>query len=66
MPAHIIAIDSFLMDKTEVTNEEYYAFTSQTGYRPFPPKWTSDGRPQEGQEVLQAAVELLAALLARG
>lgn len=31
-PKHLVQVDSFYMDKTEVTNEEFSRFVSQTGY----------------------------------
>lgn len=38
-------IRAFYMDRTEVTNQEYYRFCKKTGH-PIPPEW-KDGFPQE-------------------
>ena len=35
-PEHPVTVKQFWMDKTEVTNGDYYAFVSATGYRPVP------------------------------
>ncbi len=40
-PAHRVEIDSFYMDKHEVTNAEYKAFCDATGYR-LPEFWNND------------------------
>jgi serine/threonine-protein kinase len=48
-PAHEVTVNDFWMDKTEVTNAEYYAFTSETGYKPLPAHWVNE-RPIAGQE----------------
>lgn len=48
-PAHPVDVQPFSMDKTEVTNGEYYAFVSATGYRPVPAHWIND-RPVAGLE----------------
>ena len=37
-PAHRVVIDSFYMDKHEVTNSEYYKFSQETGYK-LPETW---------------------------
>ena len=37
-PLRQVKLPPFLIDKYEVTNEEYYAFTSATGHEP-PPTW---------------------------
>jgi serine/threonine protein kinase/formylglycine-generating enzyme required for sulfatase activity len=50
-PEHQVTVNSFLMDKTEVTNEEYYAFVNEMGYKQFPSDW-ENGRPLSGQEKL--------------
>jgi serine/threonine protein kinase/formylglycine-generating enzyme required for sulfatase activity len=50
-PEHQVTVNSFLMDKTEVTNEEYYAFVSEAGYKQLPSDW-ENGRPLGGQEKL--------------
>ncbi|MEO6051934.1 MAG: bifunctional serine/threonine-protein kinase/formylglycine-generating enzyme family protein [Pyrinomonadaceae bacterium] len=46
---HPVAVSAFEMDKTEVTNAEYYAFVSESGYRPVPVHWVND-KPITGQE----------------
>jgi formylglycine-generating enzyme required for sulfatase activity len=38
-----------MMDRTEVTNEEYLAFVTETNYRPLPSHWVND-KPKPGQE----------------
>jgi len=40
-PAHTVHIDSFYIDKYEVTNSEYKAFCEATGYR-LPEFWNTD------------------------
>ncbi len=40
-PSHAVEVDSFLMDKHEVTNAEYRAFCDATGYK-FPEFWNMD------------------------
>ena len=47
-PEHEVTVESFLMDKTEVTNGEYYQFVKQTGYRV--PSHFVNGKPILGQE----------------
>jgi serine/threonine protein kinase len=39
-PAHSVPVDSFLMDKTEVTNAAYYEFVKAMNYKPTPNHWT--------------------------
>ena len=46
---HDVAVKSFSMEKTEVTNGEYYQFVSQTGYQNIPSHWIN-GKPISGQE----------------
>jgi len=41
-PANLVTVQPFKIDKTEVTNGEYYDFIKETGYRPEPPYWTND------------------------
>ena len=41
-PEHDVTIPSFFMDKTEVTNAEYYEFIKEKGYRPTPAYWEDD------------------------
>jgi len=48
-PEHQITVRPFSMDKTEVTNGEYLAFVSETGYKPVPGHWVND-KPKAGQE----------------
>jgi serine/threonine-protein kinase len=48
-PANSVTLPAFKMDKTEVTNAEYYAFVSESGYRPVPAHWVNDG-PVSGEE----------------
>jgi len=48
-PSNSVVVTAFKMDKTEVTNGEYYAFINETGYRPIPAHWVND-RPISGQE----------------
>jgi len=49
-PEHEVTVSAFSMDKTEVTNEEYFAFTSETGYKPVPIYWTREETPPPRQE----------------
>jgi formylglycine-generating enzyme required for sulfatase activity len=48
-PEHPVTVSPFMMDRNEVTNEEYYAFTTETGYKPLPAHWIN-GKPIQGQE----------------
>ncbi len=48
-PANQVTVESFKMDKTEVTNGEYFAFITETGYRPVPAHFVND-RPIPGLE----------------
>jgi formylglycine-generating enzyme required for sulfatase activity len=48
-PEHQETVAPFLMDKTEVTNGEYYAFVKETGYKETPAHW-ENGKPVAGQE----------------
>ena len=41
-PANAVTVQPFKMDKTEVTNGEYYDFIKETGYKPVPPYWPND------------------------
>jgi formylglycine-generating enzyme required for sulfatase activity len=47
-PEHQVTVQDFLMDKTEVTNAEYYDFIKATNYKP-PVHW-ENGKPLPGQE----------------
>jgi len=48
-PEHTVTVQAFKMDKTEVTNAEYYEFVAEKGYRPLPAHWLN-GKPLPGQE----------------
>ncbi|HEX6126281.1 MAG TPA: bifunctional serine/threonine-protein kinase/formylglycine-generating enzyme family protein, partial [Pyrinomonadaceae bacterium] len=48
-PEHEVTVNGFGMDKTEVTNAEYYEFVKATNYRPFPVHWVNE-KPIPGQE----------------
>lgn len=48
-PEHEVTVKKFSMDKTEVTNAEYYEFVKATAYRPFPVHWVNE-KPIPGQE----------------
>ncbi|HEV8592467.1 MAG TPA: bifunctional serine/threonine-protein kinase/formylglycine-generating enzyme family protein [Pyrinomonadaceae bacterium] len=48
-PEHEETVGPFKMDKTEVTNAEYYDFVRSTGYKKIPGHWVN-GRPLDGQE----------------
>ncbi len=50
-PEHSVDVKPFSLDKTEVTNQEYYAFTSEMGYKPLPAHWVND-KPISGQELM--------------
>lgn len=41
-PEHPVKVDSFLMDKTEVTNAEYYEFVQAAGYPTIPNHWVNN------------------------
>lgn len=41
-PENSVTVQSFRMDKTEVTNAEYAEFVKETGYRPVPAHWVND------------------------
>lgn len=43
-PEHEVDVKDFLMDKTEITAQEYYDFIKATDYKPTPPYW-EDGKP---------------------
>ena len=49
-PAHPVNVQSFWMDKTEVTDGEYLEFVTETGH--VAPKHWSAGRPIPGTEML--------------
>ena len=48
-PEHSVDVNAFKMDKTEITNAEYFAFVNATSYRPVPAHWVND-KPIGGQE----------------
>jgi formylglycine-generating enzyme required for sulfatase activity len=50
-PEHEVTVDGFSMDKTEVTNAEYYEFITATDYKPLPVHWVNE-KPIPGQEQL--------------
>jgi serine/threonine-protein kinase len=50
-PAHDVTVKDFWMDKTEVTNAEYIAFTTETNHKPLPAHWVN-GKPIPGQELM--------------
>ncbi len=41
-PENAVTVPSFKMDKFEITNGEYFAFISDSGYRPVPAHWVND------------------------
>jgi serine/threonine protein kinase len=47
--AHAVTVQPFKMDKTEVTNAEYYQFIKETGYNPLPAHWVND-KPVSSEE----------------
>ncbi len=47
-PEHTVNIEPFEMDRTEVTNEEYYLFVKETDYKA--PAHFVNGKPLEGKE----------------
>jgi eukaryotic-like serine/threonine-protein kinase len=48
-PEHQETVGPFYMDKTEVTNAEYYAFVKDMNYKDIPAHW-ENGKPLPGQE----------------
>jgi len=48
-PEHPVTVKNFWMDKTEITNAEYYAFRSEEGYKPVPAHWVNE-KPIAGRE----------------
>lgn len=48
-PVHSVDVQGFKMDRTEITNGEYFAFVSATSYRPVPAHWVND-KPVPGTE----------------
>lgn len=49
IPEHEVKVDTFLMDKTEVTNAEYFRFITETGY--IAPAHFVNKKPVPGQEM---------------
>jgi eukaryotic-like serine/threonine-protein kinase len=47
-PEHEVKVETFFMDRTEVTNAEYYKFVTETGH--IAPAHFVDGKPTPGQE----------------
>jgi formylglycine-generating enzyme required for sulfatase activity len=55
-PVHAVTVEDFEMDKTEVSNEQFYAFMTDSKYKPasadkFLAHWEND-KPIEGAELL--------------
>lgn len=50
-PEHDVEVKDFWMDKTEVTNAEYYEFVKETNYSPVPSDWEK-GKPLESEMML--------------
>ena len=48
-PPYSVDVKGFKMDKTEVTNAEYFAFITDTSYRPVPADWVNN-KPIAGTE----------------
>jgi len=48
-PANAVTVQPFKIDKTEVTNGEFYQFIKETGYKPVPPYWPND-KPVPAEE----------------
>ncbi len=52
-PEHEVKVESFSIDKTEVTNGEYYAFVTETEYEAMPVDWVAMSRkPVSGNELM--------------
>lgn len=49
-PAHVVSLEAFYIGKTEVTNEEYQVFITQTGHA-APPSWTGGSFPAGGEKL---------------
>jgi serine/threonine-protein kinase len=50
-PEHEVEVKGFWMDKTEVTNAEYYSFIQESKYQEIPSDW-ENGKPLAGKEKL--------------
>ena len=48
-PEHEVTVESFKIDKTEITNAEYLEFVTAESYKPFPVHWVNE-KPIPGQE----------------
>lgn len=58
-PEHQVTVADFWMDKTEVSNAEYYEFVKATGYKTPTVDW-ANGKPIDGKEnfpVVRVSVE---------
>lgn len=50
-PEHKVTVGDFWMDKTEVTNQEYYQFVEAKKYEQFPLDWVGEPKkPSKGKE----------------
>jgi serine/threonine-protein kinase len=49
-PAHVVTVNPFFMDRTEVTNEQYQKFVDATGYKP-PSIWQGNHFPEGANTV---------------
>lgn len=65
-PENTVTVQAFKIDKTEVTNGEYFDFVKETGYRPVPAHWVNDAPLpiQEKMPVRFVNVEDIAAFAA--
>jgi len=48
-PEHMVTVDSFMLGKYEVTNQEYYTFVTEAAYQQMPDDWIN-GKPRQGFE----------------
>ena len=58
-PEHEVEVADFWMDKTEVSNAEYYEFVNETNYKTPAVDWTN-GKPIVGKEnfpVVRVSIE---------
>jgi serine/threonine-protein kinase len=49
-PTHLVTVNPFFIDKTEVTNEQYKKFIDATNYQP-PPLWQGANFPEGANQV---------------
>lgn len=50
-PEHKVSVNDFWIDKTEVTNKEYYQFIEESGYKNYPLDWVGEKKkPVSGKE----------------